>query len=205
MSVTLASDNVTISYSKFYFSDSWLNMSPDPLWNWVGTYQDLANERLAMVIGANASDSYTNGGNVLHVTMHHNWFGPNIKGRPLIRGWVHAYNNYFDNTGTPTGNNTAGYSMTQYSALQIGSGSVIYSEGNYFYKTNQSNYLGLDSSTDAYAFYEKFTSGYANTYDSTTGTSQTGTTYTDSPVSYSYTVNASANVPSLVKAQAGPQ
>lgn len=200
MSVTLSSDKVTISNSKFYFTSTWLNMNPDPLWNWVGTYQDLANERLAMVIGANRSDSYQYGSNALHVTLHHNWFGPNMKGRPLLRGWIHAYNNYFDNSTTPTGNTVAGYSATQYNALQVGSGSVIYSESNYFYKTNQSNQIGLDSSGDSYSFYER-----SNIYSSTTGTSATGTSFSSSPVSYSYTLDSASSVPSLVQSNAGPK
>ncbi|MCZ8518328.1 MULTISPECIES: pectate lyase family protein [Paenibacillus] len=202
MSVSLASDNVTISYCHFYFTSSWLNMNPNPIWNWVGTNQDLASERLAMVIGANYSDSYTYGGGKLHVTMHHNWFGPNLKGRPLMRGFVHLYNNYFDNSTTPSGTNAAGYSQTQYNANQIGSGSVIYSEGNYFYKTNQSNQIGLDDSTHkAYSFYER-----NNTYNAATGTSAAGAYYPSAlPFSYSYSPIASGNVPAVVQANAGPK
>lgn len=45
-------------------------------------YHDLANERLAILIGHNKKDSYVYGGNKLHVTLHHNWFGPNLAGRP---------------------------------------------------------------------------------------------------------------------------
>jgi pectate lyase len=123
-----------------------------------------------------------------------------MKGRPLLRGWVHAYNNYFDNSTTPTGNTVAGYSATQYNALQVGSGSVVYSESNYFYKTNQSNQIGLDSSGDSYSFYER-----SNIYNSTTGTSATGTSFSNSPVSYSYTLDSASNVPSLVQSNAGPK
>lgn len=201
MSISKASDNVTVSYSHFYFTSSWMNMNPNPLWNWVGTNQDLASERLAMVIGANASDSYTYGGGKLHVTMHHNWFGPYMKGRPLMRGFVHLYNNYFDNSTTPSGTNSQGSSQQQYNANQIGSGSVIYSEGNYFYKTNQSNQIGLDSSGDAYSFYER-----NNTYNATTGTSAAGASYPGSlPFPYSYTPDSAANVPNIVQTNAGPK
>lgn len=201
MVISQASDNVTVSYCHLYFTTSWLNMSPNPLWNWVGTNQDLASERLAIIIGANASDSYTYGGGKLHVTMHHNWFGPNMKGRPLMRGFVHLYNNYFDNSSTPSGNNSAGFSQQQYNANQIGSGSVIYSERNYFYKTNQSNQIGLDKSGDAYSFYER-----NNFYNATTGTSATGAAFPSTlPFSYSYTMNAVADVPNLIQANAGPK
>lgn len=203
MSVALLSDYVTISYSHFYFTSSWMNMSPDPVWSWVGTYTDLAGERLAMVIGANYSDSYTATGK-LHITMHHNWFGPYMRGRPLFRGWVHLYNNYFDNTGAPSGTMTASdgnsYSKQQYEALQVNPGSVVMSESNYFYYTNNSNVIGTDSSGYSYKFYER-----NNTYSNTTGTSVTGTTLTSSPVSYSYTLTSTSLVPSTVQANAGPK
>ncbi|WP_341278403.1 hypothetical protein [Paenibacillus sp. FSL H8-0537] len=198
--VSQKSDNVTLSYNHFYFTDSWVNMNPNPLWNWVGVNQDLASERLALIIGSNASDSYTYGGGKLHVTMHHNWFGPNMKGRPLMRGFVHLYNNYFDNSTTPSGNNSAGFNQQQYNANQIGSGSVIFSERNYFYKTNQSNQVGLDSSSHAYTFYER-----NNVYNQTTGTSATGAAFpTSLPFPYSYSLDAVQNVPNIVQANAGP-
>lgn len=200
MSITLASDNVTVSYCHFYFTNDWLNMNPNPLWNWVGKYQDLASERLAMVIGANSKDSYYYGGKKLHVTMHHNWFGPNIKGRPLIRGYVHLYNNYFDNSTTPSGTNSRGTSKEQYNAMQIGSGSMVYSESNYFYKTKQSNQLGLDNGSDFYSFYEKST----NFYNLTTGNKLTGKSYPNSSIfNYSYYPESVMNVPNDVQQNAG--
>ncbi len=200
MSVALASDNITISYCHLYFTSNWINMNPNPIWNWFGTNnQDLASERLAMVIGANKSDSYTYGENKLHITMHHNWFGPYIKGRPLMRGFVHLYNNYFDNSTTPTGNNSAGYSQQQFNANQVGSGSVVYSESNYFYKTNQSNLILLDNPGDSYSFYER-----NNYYNSTTGTSATGSAYpSDLPFGYSDSPENVASVPSDVQTNAG--
>jgi pectate lyase len=202
MSISLGSDYVTVSYSHFYFTDTWLNMNPNPLWSWIsGNWQDLASERLAMVIGANKTDSYTYGGNRLHITMHHNRFGPNMKGRPLLRGYVHLYNNYFDNSTAPSGMNAMGSSQTQYNAIQIGSGSVVYSENNYFYKTNQSNQIGLDSSGDAYSFYER-----NNYYNSVTGTKATGASFpSSSPFPYSYTLDAASNVANIVQANAGPK
>ena len=35
MSISKKSDNVTVSYCHFYFSSSWLNMNPNPIWSWV--------------------------------------------------------------------------------------------------------------------------------------------------------------------------
>lgn len=197
MLISLQSDRVTVSYCHFYFTNEWVNMNPNPMWNWVGRYQDLASERLAMVIGANRNDSYEYGGKKLRVTMHHNWFGPNIKGRPLMRGYVHLYNNYFDNSTAPSGINSRGSSQGQYNANQIGSGSVIYSESNYFYKTNQSNQIGLDSNGDKYSFFEK-----NNLYNQTTGNSATGA-YFNKSFGYNYSVDSVYNVPGIVQSQAG--
>ncbi|MBU3075376.1 hypothetical protein [Clostridium estertheticum] len=202
ISFSLLSDYITVSYCHFYFSTSWLNMSPDPIWNWVGKNQDLASERLAMVIGQNYTDSYTYGARKLHVTMHHNWFGPNMKGRPLMRGFVHLYNNYFDNNPASDGYNAAGYLQQQYNANQIGSGGVIYSESNYFYKTNQSTQIGFDDSTHtAYSYYEK-----NNSYVLTTGTSVKGAPYPSSlPFPYTYSAKVSGSVPNDVQTNAGPK
>lgn len=189
--VNLASDNVTVSWCHFYFSTSWLDMNPNPLWNWVGSYQDLASERIAAVVGANKSDSYTYGTHALHVTVHHCWFGPLMKGRPLNRGYVHYYNNFFDNSWSGSG---------QYNALQIGSGSEVFSESNYFYMTYNSNQIGLDNSGDAYTFCER-----NNTYNQTGGSSVTGAAWpSPSPVTYSYTPEATGNVPNDVETNAGP-
>ncbi|WP_046229907.1 hypothetical protein [Paenibacillus algorifonticola] len=79
-------------------------------------------------------------------------------------------------------------------------GSVIYSERNYFYKTNQSNQVGLDSSSHTYTFYER-----NNYYNQTTGTSATGAAFPSSLLfPYSYSLNAVLDVPNIVQANAGP-
>lgn len=82
MDIGRASDNVTVSWCKFYYE----------------TPQDHA---LACLLGS--SDGEVISSNKLHVTFHHNWFGENVRERmPSIRwGTVHLYNNYY---GAP-GNN----------------------------------------------------------------------------------------------------
>ncbi len=204
LSVSLSSDYITISYNHFHFSNDWVNMNPDPVWNWTGKdYHDLANERLALLVGYSKEDSYVYGGKKLHVTLHHNWFGPNLAGRPLFRGWVHLYSNYFDNSTSPNGTRTAAdgrsYRKQQYSALQVGSGSIVVSESNYFYKTNFSNNVGLDSSGDIYEFYEE-----GNVYDATMGSSVSGLPFNKTPVKYIYHADDTARVPGIVRSIAGP-
>lgn len=199
-SISLQSDNVTVSNNHFWFSNQWLNMNPNPNWNWIGDWHDLATERLTMVVGANGSDSYIQGGHKLHVTLHDNWFGPNLKGRPLLRGYVHAYNNYFDNSNQPTGNNSAGFSQQQYNALQIGSGSYVLSENNFFYKTNNSHLIGLDKNGDSYKFLER-----NNIYNQVTGINATSNANSsDFNFSYQYSTLNGDNIKQHVTNNAGP-
>jgi pectate lyase len=208
-SIALQSDLLTVSYCHFYFTSTWLNMNPDPIWTWPsGTSGDLATERLAAVFGVNLSDSNNTTG-ALHITLHHNWFVPNMKGRPLVRGFVHAYNNYFDNSTTPSGNNAAGYSQTQWNAFQIGSGGTIYSESNYYYKTNNSVMIGLDNTGDPYNYVAN--PNGPDTFDQTTHTNQSydapsSTLTWSTPWSSYYTVTpeAASLVPNDVQAHAGP-
>ncbi|MBS1054662.1 hypothetical protein [Gluconobacter kondonii] len=200
MSITLGSDNITVSYNHFYFSANWLHMNPDPVWNWVGKNQDLANERLALVVGANPTDSYLYGAKALHVTLHHNWIGPLIKGRPLLRGWVHAYDNFFDNSDPPQGTTYQGGRAQQYNSMQIGSGGVVYSEMNYFYMTNNSNQIGLDPSRNSYQFYEK-----NNVYVQTTGRISFGQNFDNVSVNYAYQLDPEENINNFIKNSAGPK
>lgn len=80
MDISRGSDNITISWCKFYYE----------------TQQDHA---LACLLGS--SDTEVISSNKLHVTFHHNWFGENVKERmPSIRwGTVHLFNNYYNAPG----------------------------------------------------------------------------------------------------------
>lgn len=192
MSVTLASDNVRISYCHLFFTPDWVAMDPDPVWNWVGRFQDLAKERLALVVGANSDqDSYAVH-HALHVVLDHNWFGPRIRGRPLLRGMVHVFNNLFDNEPDQG---------DQYNALQIGGGGVVFSEANVFRGTHNSHQVALDQSRDRWGFYER-----NNQYRGTTGTSEVGVPMTEGPAfDRSRPVDSVDSVEAIVRAQAGPQ
>lgn len=81
MDITRQSDNITVSWCKFYFTE------PRP-----------QNNR---VILTGNSDKTTEDEGKLHITMHHNWFGANCWQRiPSVRfGRVHLYNNYYDCEG----------------------------------------------------------------------------------------------------------
>ena len=189
--VTLASDNITVSNCHFYFTADWLNMKPNPNWNWVGTSHPLADERIAAVIGYCPEDSYSYGIQKLHVTIHDNWFGPLLKGRPLCRGYVHFYNNYFDNSVPGS---------SQYDAIQIGSGAKVFSESNYFDQTNKTNKVYMDDKIhQSYTFCER-----KNIYK-TNSIGAVGDAWPDSlVVPYHYNLVEGSEIPGIVTANAGP-
>ncbi|MBN1788378.1 MAG: carbohydrate-binding protein [Sedimentisphaerales bacterium] len=76
LDITNASDYVTISWCKFYYTGS-------------------AEHQFVNLIGAD--DSHTDDAGKLHVTMHHNWWSSRCDQRmPRVRyGRVHVYNNYY--------------------------------------------------------------------------------------------------------------
>jgi pectate lyase len=80
MDIGRASDNVTISWCKFF-------------------YETKQEHAFACLIGS--SDAETISSNKLHITFHHNWWADNVTERmPSIRwGTVHLYNNYYSATG----------------------------------------------------------------------------------------------------------
>jgi pectate lyase len=79
--VTRESDFVTVSWCKFFYTS-------------VNAHGDTVN-----LIGGSDDDTTDLG--KLHVTFHHNWWGPLCRERmPSVRfGRVHVYNNYFNSVG----------------------------------------------------------------------------------------------------------
>ena len=79
-SIVREADYVTVSWCKFYFSNP-------------------GSHNFAHLIGN--SYSCTSDRGKLHVTMHHNWYAENVRGRmPRVRyGHVHIYNNYYNSLG----------------------------------------------------------------------------------------------------------
>jgi len=77
--ITKASDYVTVSLCKFYYS----NPAPDE------------DHRFVSLVGGSDGDTGDRG--KLHVTYHHNWWGARCRERmPRVRfGQVHCYNNYY--------------------------------------------------------------------------------------------------------------
>jgi pectate lyase len=78
LSVKDGSDWVTVSWCKFYYTDT-----------------ESITSRKAILIGSNDYKDDVDTGK-LHVTLHHNWFAPLTKDRqPRVRfGRIHCFNNY---------------------------------------------------------------------------------------------------------------
>lgn len=79
--ITRKSDNVTVSWCRFYF-----------------TTPGGGNNRVSLI---GAGDSQTSDYGKLHITFHHNWFSTQCWQRiPSVRfGKVHIYNNFYDCPG----------------------------------------------------------------------------------------------------------
>jgi len=79
-SIVREADYVTVSWCKFYFSNQ-------------------GSHNFAHLIGND--DNRTSDRGKLHVTLHHNWYAENVRGRmPRVRyGHVHIYNNYYNSVG----------------------------------------------------------------------------------------------------------
>jgi pectate lyase len=80
LDIVRAADNVTVSWSRFQYS----NQSAHRYVNLIGNGDDVTSDR-----------------GKLHVTMHHNWYDAGCLERmPRVRfGQVHCYNNYYAASG----------------------------------------------------------------------------------------------------------
>ena len=82
LDITRGSDNVTVSWCKFYW-----------------TYFDTEHKNTINLVGG--GDDHTEDEGKLHVTFHHNWYSTLCYQRlPSVRyGRAHIYNNYYDCPG----------------------------------------------------------------------------------------------------------
>jgi pectate lyase len=106
--ITTESDNVTVSWCKFYYN----NPAPNE------------SHRFVNLIGASDTD-YADRGK-LHVTMHHNWWAERCYERmPRVRfGQIHLYNNYYSSSGNDY-------------CIRPGVESQLLIERNYFYYVDE--------------------------------------------------------------------
>ncbi|KAK6531728.1 hypothetical protein TWF694_002903 [Orbilia ellipsospora] len=179
LDITIASDYQTVSWCKFWYSSSSLD------------------HRLASLVGSGGGDHPEDEGH-LHVTYHHNWWGQYVSERMprVMYGDGHIYNNYFNSPG-----NSYCIGFGSYGSVSI--------QNNYFKSVaNPHEFM-----YDVYAY----ASASGNVYDSTTGLKDTGlkgsrdvagqegSSYAPVSPTYSYTLDAAADVPALVQRCAGPR
>lgn len=170
--ITTASDFVTVSWCKFYYSN------PAPV----------ENHRFVNLFSA--SDGATGDRGKLRITFHHNWWSSRCDQRmPRGRfGKVHVYNNYYNCSG-----NTY--------CIGVGVESQLRVESNYFDGINKAwenfNTAGYTPGIIGWNSDNQFMNGttiptwIANSYSSVF------------PPPYAYTLDAGANVKSIVMNGAG--
>jgi len=167
LDITRRSDRITVSWCKFYFT--------------------AANSKQSRVSLIGSSDSATDDLGKLHITFHHNFFGPLCWQRiPSVRyGRVHIYNNYYNSPG----NLYCVRSRIQTECLI---------ENNYFDSVNDPYYVYVD---DPGEIIGKIRAS-GNVFDKCTGRIDDGDDDVFVPP-YSYTLDKTLDVPTIVRLGAG--
>ncbi len=160
------SNYITVSYCKFY------------------------NHSKTMLIGH--KDGNTADIGYLKVSVHHNWWDRTVQRHPRVRfGWVHVYNNYYDNDSL-------------YGVVSACSAKVMV-EGNYFKNIPVPMHSGYQDSPEGDVVERKnLYDGCGSPVIQVGSYKPTGYVMTGVPeVTYSYTLDNAADIPSLVQSQAG--
>jgi len=175
LDITHASDFITISYTKFFYSTK----RTDP--NDTGA----VGHRVCNLIGHSDSNSSEDTGH-LNVTFHHNWWADNVMERmPRVRfGKVHVYNNLY----TAAGNNYA---------IGLGDNGNVRVENNVFQGVNVP--LNIVDYSNAASILQSV----GNLFTSTSGnTAGVGSAFSPS---YSYTLDATSALASSITSNVGPK
>jgi len=167
LDITRRSDRITVSWCKFYF-----------------TAQNINQSRVSLI---GSSDSATDDLGRLHITFHHNFFGPLCWQRiPSVRyGRVHIYNNYY---------NCPGNLYCIRSRIQA----ECLIENNYFQNVNDPYYIYI---RDPGEITGKIRAS-GNIFDNCTGRIDDGDDDVFVPT-YSYTLDKTLDVPAVVRLGAG--
>jgi pectate lyase len=180
LDITLGSDDVTVSWTKFHYTARTDNIGDDAT--------GASGHRYSNLVGT--SDSASGDAGKLNVTWHHNWWADRIVERqPRIR---FGQNHLFNNLWTSTGDNYC---------VRAGTNAHVLLENNAFVGVMAP--VTFNSTTDQGTAYITSTN---NLFSGTTGTTATGgggTPFTTPP--YAYTLDANTAVQTAVQAGAGPQ
>jgi pectate lyase len=180
LDITLGSDYVTVSWTKFHYTPRTDNTGSDST--------GAAGHRYSNLVGG--GDNISGDVGKLNVTWHHNWWADNVMERmPRVRyGKNHVLNNLYTCAGDDY-------------CVRAGMDAQILVESNVFsgVKTPQQ----FNSTADQGTSYITATN---NLYPNCSGTQATGgggTPFTTPP--YSYTADATTNLQSAIQSGAGPK
>lgn len=184
LDVTNNADFVTISWTKFSYTPRTDNVGNDST--------GAAGHRYSNLVGG--TDTPPSGWPQtipLNVTWHHNWWAENVVERqPRVRfGRNHVFNNYY-NSGA-----------SNY-CVRAGVEASILLQGNYFDGVKSPHQF--NGNDDSSAFIALGTGALANVYTGTSGAQATGGGGKTFAPPYEFSVESAANIPSIVKAGAGP-
>jgi pectate lyase len=190
LDITHASEWVTISWCKFYYTFN-------------------SGHNFVNLIGHDDDNAAEDTGH-LHITWHHNWWGPLcIERMPRVRfGQVHSFNNYF--------NASINDVVTNSYCVRAAIGSQLFIENNFFEKvrTPWKVYITTAGGPDGLICATNNNVGYLDTsYGVVWGTTTTNSDHTIDVMvpgtntvftpPYSYGLNAALDVPSIVTNNAG--
>lgn len=177
MDITKGCNYVTVSWCKFWYTDS-----SHP-------------HRFSSLVSAGADNEDTDTGKN-KVTYHHNWFADNVHERMprILFGQGHVYNNYY----TSSGNNYC---------IGVGVYASVLIENNYFKNVNNPHQFMYPDRRPAYItakgnIYDN-TKGKKDTGACTPSGYDSVAPFTDPP--YEYKLDDAEDVPYLVTQYAGPQ
>jgi len=152
--------------------------------NWVTVSWCVFTNTLETILEGH-SDTFTQDIGFLKVTYHHNWFDGTTERHPRVRfsDPTHVFNNYYLNIGT--------YGV----ASTMNAGVLV--EGNFFQNVPQPTITDISGSAQPGRLVQR------NNMFVSSGTPQSAGTVTEASTFYSYTLDPTANVPSIVMAGAG--
>ena len=152
--------------------------------NWVTVSWCVFTNTLETILEGH-SDTFTQDIGFLKVTYHHNWFNGTTERHPRVRfsDPTHVFNNYYLNIGT--------YGV----ASTMNAGVLV--EGNFFQNVPQPTITDINGSAQPGRLVQR------NNMFVGSGTPQSAGTVTEANTFYSYTLDPTANVPSIVMVGAG--
>jgi pectate lyase len=183
ITVTSAAHHVWIDHNSFTnASDTLIDIKRQA--NWVTVSWNVFTNTLETILQGH-SDSFTQDIGFLKVTYHHNWFNGTTERHPRVRfsDPTHVFNNYYLNIGN--------YGV----ATTMNAGVLV--ESNFFDHVPKPTITNISGSAQPGRLVNR-----NNIYVSS-GTPQAAGTVTEPRNFYSYTPDATANVPGIVRNGAG--